>query len=745
LIATRRFTAAASEVERLESRRLLSGAPDPAFGDGGRYVVDLGHAYDSANALAIQADGRIIAAGNGDSADVIRLTPDGRRDPSFVYPAALDASKFEFWDVAIQTDGKVLVGGWKELGEPDFFNQPVVIRFNSDGSLDPTFGTGGVAAPFGKTDGQVTCLDVRPDGRILFGGNWAPSGYHWSQFVGRLNPNGTVDTAFGTGGKTVVNFGGSYDEAIALLVLPDGRLLLGGWGYYGDDANWTLLRLTATGQRDTTFDGDGLKKLSNPSDRGEELYDMALMPDGRIVGVGSSERIGIDGDTLIALIDSNGVYQTDFGVGGRVVVNLGGDLEQLEGVVVDAAGTIYAGGAVRMKPTWSDYDWDYAVLSYTRGGAPNPNFNGGSPRVSNFNGNYEISRSIAVASPTRLLIGGEANDNFAANLAVVAYTITPPAPPPAGGSISGTIFNDLDADGSKDSGEGPLAGWQVFIDADKDGVLDAAETRTTTDAAGNYRFANLAAGAYRVRQVRPSGWRATSPSSGYRDVTLAGGQSVTGRNFANTQTVLISGTLFNDLDGDGAKDSGEAGLSGWRVYIDADNDGVFDSIERSVLTDSSGNYKFNALPAGTYRVREVRQSGWRVTAPGGGVHTLTLSGGQTATSKRFGNTRNVLISGTVFNDLDGDRVRDGGEAGLGGWRVFIDADADGVFDSTEISVPTDSSGNYRFTTLGAGTYRLRVVQPSGWARTSPTGGYFSVTLLAGASRAGLNFGLRRQT
>lgn len=209
----------------------------------------------------------------------------------------------------------------------------------------------------------------------------------------------------------------------------------------------------------------------------------------------------------------------------------------------------------------------------------------------------------------------------------------------ATGSVSGQVYNDRDADGVKDSNETGLAGWRVFIDADRDGVFDSNERSVLTDASGNYRFAGLAAGRYRIREVVNSGFRATNPSSRSFDVTVAAGQNVTNKRFGNTQNVLISGTVFNDADRDGVKDSGEAGLSGWRVFIDRDNDGRLDTGEASVLTDSSGNYKFTTLAAGTYRVRVVQQSGWTRTAPSGGSYSITLAAGRTSTGRNFGERR----------------------------------------------------------------------------------------------------------
>jgi len=88
-------------------------------------------------------------------------------------------------------------------------------------------------------------------------------------------------------------------------------------------------------------------------------------------------------------------------------------------------------------------------------------------------------------------------------------------------------------------------------------------------------------------------------------------------------------------------------------------------------------------------------------------------------------------------------LKNSGEVGLANWRVFIDKDGDGVLDSDERSTVTDTSGNWSFKDLSAGTYRVRVVQQTGWSRTTPTSGYFSLTLGNGASSTGRVFGERK--
>ncbi|HSV14401.1 MAG TPA: SdrD B-like domain-containing protein, partial [Tepidisphaeraceae bacterium] len=166
------------------------------------------------------------------------------------------------------------------------------------------------------------------------------------------------------------------------------------------------------------------------------------------------------------------------------------------------------------------------------------------------------------------------------------------------------------------------------------------------------------------------------------------------------------------------------------------------------LSDSSGNYKFliNApSSATTYRVREVLNSGWRLTSPSGGVQSVTLSSGGQATGKNFGDTQHVLISGNVFNDANGNKTKDSGEVGLSGFRVFVDANHNGILDSGELTTTTDSSGNWAFKTLNAGTYTIRVTKPSGSTSTYSTTTSLpaAFTLASGASKTGINFGEKK--
>ena len=283
-------------------------------------------------------------------------------------------------------------------------------------------------------------------------------------------------------------------------------------------------------------------------------------------------------------------------------------------------------------------------------------------------------------------------------------------------SISGVKFNDLNGGGTRDPLDPGLSGWTIYIDANSNSVFDAGETFTTTAADGSYSFANLGPGTYRIREVNQNGWIQTSTNPG--NIVGSSGTNVTNTNFGNFQQVSVSGIKFNDVNGDGDP-TGDSGLSGWTIYDDANNNGILDSGELSTVTGVNGTWSFTGLGARTLRIREVQQAGWVQTTANPGL--ITTTSGTNVTGVNFGNRLDTVpgsISGTKYNDVNGNGIVNSGDAGLSGWTIFLDTNNNGLLDAGEASTTTDANGNYTFSNLSTGTYIVREVQKSGWTRTS---------------------------
>ena len=210
---------------------------------------------------------------------------------------------------------------------------------------------------------------------------------------------------------------------------------------------------------------------------------------------------------------------------------------------------------------------------------------------------------------------------------------------------------------------------------------------------------------------------------------------------------FITGTVFNDANGDGAQDNGETGLAGVTVYADLGNVGYFVSGDPTTTTDAAGGYTLSGLAAGNYIVRQVTPSGVAQTFPAGGLgRHVTVSAGQTLAGQNFGDTATTAptaatITGTVFNDANGDGAQDNGEAGLAGVQVYLDLGNVGYFVTGDPTTMTNATGGYTLPGLAAGNYIVRQVSPSGYAQTTPTGGLGRhVTVSAGQTLGGQNFG-----
>jgi len=210
-----------------------------------------------------------------------------------------------------------------------------------------------------------------------------------------------------------------------------------------------------------------------------------------------------------------------------------------------------------------------------------------------------------------------------------------PVVPAGTASISGTVFNDVNVNGTFDAGDKGLSGRKIYIDANNNGRLDKGET-VVRSKHGAYTLSGLAAGTYTIREVLPRGFRQTEPAGGVRVITVADGQAVTAQDFGDTNLVQISGTVFNDANANGALDAGETGLSGWSVFIDKNKNGRADHNEVVTTTDANGNYVLNVRP-GSFRLREVVQPGFTQTSPAGGFYKLRLRAGGVAAGQNFGN------------------------------------------------------------------------------------------------------------
>jgi len=332
-----------------------NGTLDTSFGKNGRATTDLGGRYEGANSVALQADWKIVVAGGSviglfDNFALARYNSNGTLDTSFGTGGKVITNFGEVssraYSVAVQPNGKIVVAGYANIdGSEDF----ALVRYNADGTLDDTFGAGGkVITDFGLVQqgfsyAFANSLAVQLDGKIVVAGQ-ALLGSGFDFALARYNSNGELDTSFGTGGKVITDFTPN-EGANSLAVLPDGRIVVAGQANVDRGYGFALVRYNSNGTVDTSFGSDG--KVSTDFgllDQGfSNAYaaSLAVEPDGSMVAAGRA-YFNEGFHSGLARYNSDGTLDASFGTGGKVTVDFHGpyDYDQFGSVVVQLDGKI---------------------------------------------------------------------------------------------------------------------------------------------------------------------------------------------------------------------------------------------------------------------------------------------------------------------------------------------------------------------------------------------------------------------
>jgi uncharacterized delta-60 repeat protein len=338
-------------LEGLEGRAVPdAGALDPAFGTAGLATADFGGTADLVRTVLVQPDGKIVLAGTAAAGGfsgfaLARFGPDGRPDPGFGAGGRVRMTLGTAAGAALQPDGKIVVAGTTNATGPAS-RHFVVARYHPDGSLDASFGFGGVVTTdLGGFLGDVVAAGValQADGKIVVVGNrpnLPPAGFSDLALV-RYLPDGRLDATFGSGGR-VVTTGGPATAGV--LVQPDGRLVVGGTGEptfsFPLDTGFYVRRFHPDGSADLVLNHLDLGRGANGA------ADLALQPDGKLVAVGRSA-----GRPVLVRLNADGTLDAGFGVRGQVLTGFGtAAAVQTDGKIVTAGGSTAGTGVGRYTP-----------------------------------------------------------------------------------------------------------------------------------------------------------------------------------------------------------------------------------------------------------------------------------------------------------------------------------------------------------------------------------------------------------
>jgi uncharacterized delta-60 repeat protein len=334
------------------ARYNTDGSLDSSFGASGKVITSFSSSQDQALSVIQQADGKLVAAGFSQTAGdfaLARYNVDGSLDTSFGAngkvntPIGVDCTGRS---VIQQADGRLVVAGEMETAvssdgsTADF----ALARYNSNGSLDASFGSGGiVSTPVGSGFDLASSVIVQPDGKLVAAGYSTVSGIQAIALV-RYNSNGSLDTSFGSGGKVLTSLGSGNCTIEKVVLQPDGKLVVGGSYLVSYPGNFFLARYNSNGMLDTTF-GSGGTVTTDFFGGEDQGYGLVLQADGKLVMAGCDYNS--DFKFAMARYNSDGSLDNSFGTSGKVTTayNFARDLAlQTDGRLV-AAGYAYNGNS----------------------------------------------------------------------------------------------------------------------------------------------------------------------------------------------------------------------------------------------------------------------------------------------------------------------------------------------------------------------------------------------------------------
>lgn len=397
-----------------------SGCLDLTFGTAGFAWTTVNNQTASGWAVdvAVQADGKIVVAADSANVEntsagdfyVLRFNSDGSLDNTFGFEGV---TRFSFtaaadnetpWALAIQADGKILVAGTFPDGNAG------LARLNPSGTLDSTFGSGGkVTFQFAKRQSAVPRkIALHPDGRITIAGSSNGTSFSFARFFS----NGGIDTSLNGTGKFSVSIAtkGNTGGLVDVVLQPDGKYVASGMNgaTKGQSATWTLMRVNPNGGLDTTFGSGGIA-TTQFGGTWSVARNLAILPDGKILAGGDWLQSGTLGNQAYIFIryKSNGQIDTTFGTSGKAVFNFDApNFRRMEGMFVQADGKAVGSGWDR-DPNISNAN--ILIMRIDMNGNLDPTFGNGGVTLTDYLGRTDQGNAMAVQGDGKYVVAGGLN------------------------------------------------------------------------------------------------------------------------------------------------------------------------------------------------------------------------------------------------------------------------------------------------------------------------------------------------
>lgn len=337
-----------SDLKMAISRFNEDGSLDFDFGDNGNLLFNVGTGKSFIMDVKVQPDGKIVLAGytweiNSGDFIVIRLNEDGSFDDTFGENGIIiveDGSNEVAATMELLDDGRILIAGYSD----DNFAMAMV---NPDGSMDESFGNyGWVVTPFGTLWSYGRGIGIQEDGKIVLGGMVMNPGNYYEMGVVRYETDGSIDMSFGENGRLVFGIGTSNDFLERVRIQEDGKILLGGHTYSGTNPlkyDMAAVRLNTDGSFDDSFGENGISTAKVVS---QENYvsDMLIQDDGKIILAGNTRESNLYYDAAMVRFNTDGTLDSSFGEEGKILFDIDGNVDEGTALALQEDGKIILGG-----------------------------------------------------------------------------------------------------------------------------------------------------------------------------------------------------------------------------------------------------------------------------------------------------------------------------------------------------------------------------------------------------------------
>ncbi len=387
---------------RQQRTDLNDGLLDLGFGNQGKVQIHIGP-QDEGRAAAIQADGKIVIAGSGKKPGtdfgflVLRFTADGNLDSSFQASDGYTLTTFPGTAaianaIAIQPDGNLVVGGVA-------YNGFALVRYHPDGSLDNSFDFDGRVVTGFSAQAVATAVLIQPDGKII------ATGYTDGDYAAvRYNPDGSLDTTFGNGGRAVVPFDFITTNSTAAALLPSGKILLVGTTYIDTKGYFAIARLKSSGSLDKSFGTEG-KVLTQLVGKNDVAKSIVVQANGKFIVGGFAENPPNGLDFALVRYEADGDLDKSFGNGGKTLTNLNSSNDQISALALQVDGKIIAVGGADSMFT----NRDFALVRYHTNGTIDETFGIHGQVITNMNNavaNYDTATAVVLQKDTKIVVAG---------------------------------------------------------------------------------------------------------------------------------------------------------------------------------------------------------------------------------------------------------------------------------------------------------------------------------------------------